>query len=106
MSLLCSLYHREEAEALEIVAKQTAELRVEKDHCAERRAESRCGDDDLPRSEPHDALEDRGDDQADDRGREGERRSHHRKHSRDPPTVDLLDSVRADVGSCELDQLL
>jgi hypothetical protein len=97
------LYHCEGAEALEVVAKQTAEPRVEEDHRAERRAESHCGDDDLPRSEPDDALEDRGDDQREDRGREGERRPHHCKHSLDPPTVDPLDSIRADVSSCELD---
>jgi hypothetical protein len=76
--------------------------------CADRRAESRHADDDLPRTDPPDFLEHRCDGDPDDRARDRERRSHHRKDSLDRPAVDPLDpiSTAVDLRRRELDRPL
>jgi hypothetical protein len=102
------LYHREQVEALKVVAIQTAELRMEEDERTDRYAESRHGNEDLPRFDSTGSPEDCRDDQSDDRAPYGERRSDPRENSFDLPTVDLLYPIRAtvDLRRRELDHAL
>jgi hypothetical protein len=89
--------------AFEVVAIQTAELRMEEDEGADRPAESHHGNEDLPGSNPTGFPEDGRDEQSDDRAPEGECRSHRSEDSLDLPRADSLDPIRPaiDIHSCE-----